>query len=265
MIEALVQLDPSGWMARFALVFARIFGMVFFLPIFGSEVLPVRMRLGLAIALALVMLPIVAPGIVLPHGVAGWVAVGARELAIGLGFGIAAKAIFAGIEAAAGLIAGQSGFALANMVDPFSGDQALAPALFQNMIVIALFLAADLHHLIIQAMRASYDLVPTAAALPDLSAFASIASNAGTRLFTIAATLAGPALIVTFSIDLLLAMVGRAMTQVPILLVGYPVKMAGGLLAMGLLATTTGAMLGWIGRTVVSDGMLIVNALAGGG
>ena len=98
---------------------------------------------------------------------------------------------------------------------------------------------------------------------PKMAAPDTVATLFGVRVFTVAIELAAPAMIVTVAIDLVMALVGRAMPQAPILLIGYPFKMAAGLVAMGILVVTTGAMLGWIGRTVAADGATVIAALAG--
>jgi len=263
MTDLLSQVDLAGWGGHFAMLLLRMAGLFAFIPFFGSELLPIRMRIGVAAVLAIAFVPVVAPIDPVPEGILSWIIVGVREFAAGTGLGIAARMIFAGVEAAAGIVAGQSGFALANMVDPTSGDQGLSPAVFQNLLFLSLFLAADLHHMVIRALIASYDVLPAAATIPSFGSMDSVTSLLGLRVFTIAIELAAPALIVTISVDLVAALVGRAMPQVPILLVAYPLKLAAGLIAMAMLATGTGAALGWLGRTIVADGTTVIAAMAG--
>jgi flagellar biosynthetic protein FliR len=191
--------------------------------------------------------------------------VGVRELSAGLALGVAAKAVFAGIEVAAGIVSGQSGFALASMVDPTSGDQLLAPAIFMNLLAIAVFLAADLHHLFILGIHKSYLLLPPAVDLPAVGSLDNIVGGLGLRMFGIAAELAAPALIVTVSIDLVMVLVGKAMPQVPILFVAYPFKMAAAFVALALLTWAIGSGIGLIGRTMASDGAAVLAAFAGNG
>jgi flagellar biosynthetic protein FliR len=263
MIELLARLDLTGAATHYGVVWLRVAGIFLFLPILGSELLPLRIRLTIAFVLAFVFAPFAPRLAAAPADTVGWVAVGVRELAAGIGLGLAARMIFAGIEGAAGIVAAQSGFALANMIDPTSGDQALTPTLFQNLLATALFLAGDLHHLFVHAVVASYDVLAPAAALPSLATLDRMTALLGTRLFVVALELAAPALVVTVTVDLILGLVGRAMPQVPILMVGYPLKMAAGLVAIVILATTTAAAMGWIGRTLVADGARVVTALAG--
>jgi flagellar biosynthetic protein FliR len=259
--DLLARLEPAAWGGHYAMVLLRLAGMFAFVPFFGSELLPIRLRLGVAGVLAVALFSVVPPLDPAPSGILGWMLVAIREFAAGMALGIAARMIFAGVEAAAGLVAGQSGFALANMVDPTSGDQGLSPQVFHSLLFLSLFLAADLHHVLLRALVDSYDVLPAAAAIPSFAAMDSATGLLGLRVFTLAAELAAPALIVTISVDLVAALVGRAMPQVPILLVAYPLKLAAGLVAMAMLATGTGAAIGWIGRTIVADGRTVLGAM----
>jgi flagellar biosynthetic protein FliR len=263
MNEVLARIDLAGWATHYVIVLARTLGLFLFVPIFGSDLVPLRLRLGMAAILAAAFLPL-APRIEVAtmDGIA-WALVTTRELAVGLAFGLAARTLFGGVETAAGLIAGQSGFALASMIDPTSGDQALTPAIFQNLVTTTLFLAANLHHLFIRGIADSYALFPPAATALAVDTLDGPVMRFGARLFTVAVELAAPALIVTVAVDVVMALVGRAMPQVPILLVGYPFKLAAGLVAMVILVLATGQSLAWIGRTIADDGATLLGALAG--
>lgn len=260
MNEILSRVDLADWLFQFALVLTRTSGLVAFCPIFSSRLMPIRFRASIAVVFALVLLP-VAPEVTLSADLGGWPLLLARELVVGLGLGIAARAVFDGMEGAARVVAGQSGFALSSMIDPLTGGQSSTPALFQGLLATALILAADLHHLFLRGLLHSYELLPPLAALPATEGLPQAVSVMGARLFGISVELAAPALVVSFAADLVLMLVGRAMPQVPVLMVGYPLKVASGLAALVILTMATGAAIGWIGRTFAHDGAALLSAL----
>jgi flagellar biosynthetic protein FliR len=131
------------------------------------------------------------------------------------------------------------------------------------MLAIALFLAADLHHVFVRALVDSYAILAPQAALPAAAGLPAGATALGATIFSITVRLAAPALVVTFAVDLVFVLVGRALPQVQILNVGYPAKMAAGIVALGVLVGSTGAAIGWIGRTFATDGAALLAALAG--
>lgn len=263
MIDALSGIDPSELFATYGIVLLRATGVFVFVPIFGSDLLPMRIRVIVAAAIALALMPLVPANVARPEGLFEMLIAASRELGLGLGLGLAARAIFSGIEAAASVLAVQSGFAMANMVDPTSGDQALSPALFQNLLTIALFLAANLHHLFIGALVSSFELLPPGVDFLSAGSLDLVGAELGGRMFFIAVQMAAPALIVTIAVDMVMALVGRAMPQVPILLVAYPLKLSVGMAAMLMLATLTGRSIDWLGTTMIHDGGAVLRALGG--
>jgi flagellar biosynthetic protein FliR len=263
MIEAFPFLGATGEVATFALVLMRTSGLVTFCPILGAETLPARVRVLLALALALALRPVVPEPAVLPAGAVEWTAATVRELSVGFGLGLAARAVFSGIEAAGALVGTQTGFAMASLIDPDTGANSLAPQMFQSLLAATLFLAADLHHLFLHGLAGSYELLPSGAALPDASRLADAASFLGLRVFEVTIQLAAPALVVALACDFVVLLVGRALPQIPVLVIAYPAKVAVGLVAMAVLATATGSVMGWIGRTVASDGARMLAAMGG--
>jgi flagellar biosynthetic protein FliR len=261
MIDALANIDFQAEASRYAIALLRTSGLVVFCPIFSSQLLPLRARSAIAAILACVMLPLVPEMAETVVGIGGWLLFGTRELFVGLGLGIVARAIFNGIEGAARLVAGQSGFALSSMVDPVTGAASVTPALFHSLLATSLMLAANLHHVFIKGLVYSFEVVPPAASLPALAGLRESAALAGTKLFSIAVVLAAPALVATFAVDLLLVLVGRAFPQIPVLMVGYPIKVAAGLVALVLLVSATGTAIHWIGKTIAADGATLLTAM----
>ena len=64
-LAALLDLTEAG-LAGFILVFVRVGAIAALLPGFGEQAIPARVRLGVAFAFALVVWPMVAPGLVTP-------------------------------------------------------------------------------------------------------------------------------------------------------------------------------------------------------
>jgi flagellar biosynthetic protein FliR len=243
MIEALARIDLLSELSRFGLVLLRASGLVTFCPIFSSQLLPGRMRVAIAVTLAFVLMPLapeLSPAI---SGLGPWTLLAVRELSVGFGLGLAARVVFDGIEGA-------------------TGNQSVAPALFQALLVTTLVLASDLHHLFLRGLARSYEILPPAAVLPATEGLADSGAVLGARLFAVAVELAAPALVITFAADLVLVLVGRAMPQMPVLLVGYPLKLVAGLLAMLILAYATGTAIRWIGRTFAADGAALLQTFA---
>ncbi|GEM_PF-1006365 len=259
----LQNLDLLDLASRYAVGIIRIGGMMMFLPIFGIEIIPKKIRFLISAGVALVLMGILPPMPDPPTDAVTWVVVGFRELTIGFILGITAKIIFTSVEMGAGFVATQSGFAMARMMDPITGSRSMAPAFLINLTAAALFLATDLHHLFFKALYASYELLPPSAGLPNFGNFGNAAGGLGMRMFDLAVMLAAPGLIIAVSMDVLLGLVGKAMARVPILIVGFPVKLMVGMVCLILVINVSAASIGKIGRTLAGDTMALMHAMAG--
>ncbi len=260
MIGLLAGIDIPAEVTHFMLVLARTSGLMVFCPVLSSQLLPVRLRVLLGFALAVVLFPMVSTPEVSGTGVSFWLLSVVRELSVGFALGLAARVLLDGIEGAARIIAGQSGFSFSSMVDPITGAQSNSLALFQGLLATALFLSADLHHLFLRGLLHSYELLPPGPHLVGVDGLVELTIVLGGRMFTLAVELAAPGLVVTFAVDLVLVLAGKALPQAPTLIVGYPLKIASGIVALALVALATGSAIGWIGRTFATDGAAMLAA-----
>ena len=105
-LAALLDMTEAG-LAGFILVFVRVGAIAALLPGFGEQAIPARVRLGVAFAFALVVWPMVAPGLVTPDPARPFAAMLLVETSIGLMLGIAIRLMVMVLQLA-GAIAAQS-------------------------------------------------------------------------------------------------------------------------------------------------------------
>jgi flagellar biosynthetic protein FliR len=222
-------LDP----VVFLLVLARIAGLVLAAPLFGHVALPVRVRVGLAVAFAIAL----APGVpALPGGppaslftLAGLIAV---ESALGVMIGLAAQLVFAGIQLG-GQIAGiQMGFGMASLVDPQTHAQETVVAHWQQLVALLVFLVLDGHHLLLRALIASFHAAPPGAVALAGDGFRALVSLAG-GLFELGVRVAAPVTLAILLTNAALGVLARMVPQLNVFVVGFPVNVGVGLMVIG--------------------------------
>src|SRR5581483_2898791 len=151
--------DPT----TFLLVLARIAGLVLAAPVFGHLLVPVRVRIGLAMTFAVALAPAVAPGT--PDFASSWML--ARALAVesatGVLLGLVAQLVFAGVQLGGQLAGIQMGFGVVNLIDPQTHAQVTVVSEWQNLLALLVFLALDVHHLLVSALLESFRTVPPGA------------------------------------------------------------------------------------------------------
>ena len=218
-------------------VLARVGGVVTFFPLLGAEGIPGRFRLVLAVALAWMLRPYVPA--VAPDPSTGLVGLVGRigvELLVGCVLGFAAQVAVSAFEAAGQLVGFQVGLTLSGVIDPMNGEQASALSTLYRFLAYILYFSADAHHAFLLAIQDSYLWVGPGVA-PG-GAFAETAIRVSGGLFVLAIRIAAPALVVSFLVDVALLLAARALPSVNLLILGYPVKIGLGLMAVavGLVA-----------------------------
>lgn len=100
-LALLTQWTESGQAQLALLVYLRIQGLVLALPVFGTRYLPVRVRVGLAMALT----PLYLPGGGIEAGLPMLAAMAGAELATGLATGLLVRMAAAALDTAAAAMA----------------------------------------------------------------------------------------------------------------------------------------------------------------
>ncbi len=228
----------------FIFVFLRVGAIVVTIPIFGSTSVPARMKAGLSLMIALLVFPFVEmnppPPEILPLIVRMM-----GEVTIGIIIGFAGSLIFAGVQMAGQLVGFQMGFAIVNVFDPVTSSQVSILAQFQYLFAVLLFLALDGHHVYLSAIADSYRLVFPFEFYFSGELFRSIAGLAK-DLFIIAIKVGAPAVAVLLMVDIGFGLIARTVPQMNILIVGFPVKIAMGLIGIGLALPLVSRMIGSI-------------------
>jgi flagellar biosynthetic protein FliR len=217
----------------FLVVLARMGGLVTFAPFWSHKAANPRARILLALAMAFVITPVVAPH--LPTPPSDYVAlmvVMIGEVLIGLVFGFVGRLIFSGLELAAELLGFQMGLSLVSAIDPSTQARSAALATFAQMFGLMILLASDGHHWLLQATVRSFGVVaPGNFTLKP--ALIELILRLSADALAVGVALAAPAIIVLLVVEFALAIAGRAAPQLQIMVVGFPIKIAVGLWLIG--------------------------------
>lgn len=241
MLPALSQILPADVLI-YALVFARVGAMVMTLPALGEATVPPRVRLMLALALTILLVPVVAD--TYPAGatqkplmVVGLVGL---ETLTGLAIGLLLRTIISAVNTAGNVIAMQSGLAFAQTFDPTQGAQSALVSTFISLLAIVLIFAADLHHVLIAGIEHSFVLFPPGKILPT-GDLAKLAIETVSEAFTLGVQMASPFLVFGLILYGASGVVARLMPQVQIFFLAMPLNILAGFVLLSL--TLSGMML----------------------
>lgn len=213
--------------------------MLSIIPIFGTQTVPVRVRLFLTLFITLA----VAPSLALPPAVDPFTWLGLlyilQQVLIGLAMGVIFMVVFQAFVLAGSLIAMGMGLAFASMVDPGTGVQAPIVSQYFSIIATLLFLALNGHLLVIQTVVDSFEYLPVGAHFLTTDSLKLI-FEFGLYMFSAGVLIALPAITALLLINIAFGVVTRAAPALNIFAVGFPVTLLTGLV---LLSLTTPLML----------------------
>ncbi len=222
--------DVQPLMLAGALVFLRLGAMAALLPAFGEMVLPLRVRLAVALAFTLVVTPAVLPTLpAAPEAPLPLVRFVGAEAVTGLAMGIGLRLFVMALQTA-GTIAAQA----TSLAQFFGGANAdPQPAIAQVLVMagLALALLAGLHVRLAEFMILSYALIPPGSfAQPGMLAAWGVAQVA--HSFSLAFRLAVPFLALSLIYNVALGAINKAMPQLMVAFVGAPAITLGGLVML---------------------------------
>ncbi len=234
MIEDLATLTQLGqetlWHAF--VVFVRVGALVSLVPAFGEQSVPARVKLGLAAAFTVIVLPAtpLAPNVATAPA---WIGLILAEGLSGLFLGMMLRLFILALQIA-GSVAAQS-TSLSQLFGGAGADP--LPAMGHVLVVGGLALATimGLHVQIAEFIIFSYRLVPMGDVIPpDMLSRAGVAEIS--RAFALGFTLAAPFVIASLIYNVTLGIINKAMPQLMVAFVGAPAITAGGLIILMLAA-----------------------------
>lgn len=213
---------------------ARVAAIITSMPVFGTNMVPMRAKVALAIMLTILVFPVVDINL---SGVAfTTLAMGilmANEVILGAMIGFVARLIFTAVEFGGTVVGYQMGFAAANVYDPQNQRQISLMSQFQNVFAILVFLAIDGHHIFLRTLVASYDLVPPG--FLDLSGPAvPYIVELMSGMLVLAVRFSAPVLAVLLLSGLILGIMSRVFPQLNVFLLSFPINIGLAFIITGL-------------------------------
>lgn len=226
-------------MLSFLLTFMRVSLVVFLLPFFGGQPIPMQVKAAFCLVLTMALWPRLAlSGVSMPAHPLELIPLLFSEMLLGLALGMAVHFLFAGIQTGGQLLGFQMGFTMITLADPLSGAQISITSHLLYMVSLLTFLALDGHLVLLYGFAESFTLIPAGALVATPAAAGDLINLAG-DMFVIAVKIAAPVLVALFLVELALAIMARAAPQMNLLMIGFPLKIAVGFFFLGMLFTLT--------------------------
>ena len=220
-----------AWLTPVLWPFLRALALLASLPVFSQRTVPVRLKVGLALFIALAsqaslpampLIPLDSPQVFM---------VVLQQVLVGVSLGFAVRVVFAAVELGGELIGLQMGLNFAGFFDPVTASQGTATARFFSTIVGFLFVLINGHLAIIAALVKSFEVF----AVGD-EPFAFLRQvqpqRWGTEVFSLGLWIALPLVGMLLFVNLVLGVISRVAPQISIFSVGFPLTLSVGLIGM---------------------------------
>jgi flagellar biosynthesis protein FliR len=222
-----------GWLSAFLLAMVRATAWLFIVPPFASVGIPVRVRLGLALALGLFVAPWFPAGDV-AIGSASFIPAVVYQAGIGLVMGFGVLLLVAAAQAAGGLIDFAAGFSAASVFDPVSNVSATPFGRLFQLTATAILFASGGHRLIMRGFLTSF---APAAGPDDGVTFETVARILGHNLSTFFAAslqMAVPLVASLFLAEVAMGLLARSVPQMNIISLAFGIKTFAAIVLGGL-------------------------------
>ena len=226
--------DPSSILSLM-LTMMRVSIVMFMLPIFSTNNVPIPVKEAMTIVFTLGIWPHLAlPGSLMPAHPFDLALILLGEVFMGLVLGLAVNFLFMGIQAGGELLGFQMGFTMIQFADPLTGNQTGIAAFFLWMTSLLVFLGLDGHLYMIRGFAESFSIVPPGALFVGSHVLDQVMALSA-QLFVLALKIAAPVMVAIFLVEVALGLVARASPQIHIMEFGFPVKIGVGFFFLGLL------------------------------
>jgi flagellar biosynthetic protein FliR len=232
MIE-LSSAELSRWVASYLWVLFRIASLLMTMPVLGTQLLPVRVRLYFALALTLLIAPQVGEVPLLDAlSLSTWIVIG-EQILIGAAMGFSLQLLFQVHVLAGQIIAMQMGLGFASMNDPSTGISVAVVAQVFTMLVTLLFLAMNGHLVVLEVLAESFTTLPIGDSLGRMDFQALVLRFSWVMA---AAILIGmPAITALLIVNISFGVMMRAAPQLNIFSIGFPLTLVFGLFIMWVM------------------------------
>ncbi|MDD5299469.1 MAG: flagellar biosynthetic protein FliR [Gallionella sp.] len=224
------QLDV--WLATLMFPLVRILSMIASSPILGNKQIPVRVKVGLSVLIAIIIAPTIGEMPPVAIGSPQGLLIMIQQIIIGVAMGFTMRLIFTAVEMAGELAGLQMGLGFASFYDPVNAAHSPIVAQWLGMVAALAFLAINGHLYMLSALAESFRTLPIGNMIPN-HGFHAVASWGGS-IFAYALQISLPILAALLITNIALGILTRAAPQLNLFAIGFPITLAIGFLVLML-------------------------------
>lgn len=218
----------------FALILIRVSAFLVSWPVFGSGVVPPPVKILFALLITFILYPVVGHKVftsdILNEKI---IALVAREAIVGVTIGYLTRIFFLTVSMAGNLVSTSMGLSTAQVLNPMLAENSTSMEQFLTILATLFFLAINGHQIFILSFVQSFEVIPLTFESLSFAGFSNIGKMAESIL-VIAIQLSAPVLISLLFMNIAMAIIGRAVPQINVLVTSLPVNIMVGFFVLSI-------------------------------
>ena len=223
----------------FVFVLCRLGGLMMTAPILGAQVVPLRIRGLLAVALALLVTPLFSSlPVDPPVHLVDLVVMLAQELLLGLTLGLGVMILFMGLQVAGQTVAQMSALSLADIFDPTFDSNLSVFSQLLEVVALSCFLLIGGHRLVMAGLLETFQWI-SPGEISFSQGVVSTLTDILTQSFLLGIRAAAPTIVALLMSIIVLGLISRTLPQLNILAVGFSLN---AIVLIGTLSLSLGTI-----------------------
>ena len=240
------------------LVFLRTGACFLGIPLFAGEMVPVRVRVGFGLLLALLLSEFAPADLELAGHFLGLILLAMNEICIGLMMAIVIRMIFFALEFAGYVISYEIGLMASSSVNPLLGSSDSTITSLLYYFGLLLFFVTGIHYDVLRALAGSFEAMPVGKFLTSTNPVDEFVRDT-TQIFIIGTLMAAPFIALNFLVNISFAVLGKAVPKMNVFLTSFAVRILCGLMLLVSCTLLITAYVVEAGRQSAGKALVIVS------
>lgn len=238
--DLLTLLSPSN-IIIFVIVFTRISGMVFSMPLISTYPIPQQVKIWLCAIVAFILFPMVAANtsFIIPQSMPELMIYLFREFAIGYIIGFCASFLFTAVQIGGEFVSIQVGISMSQVLDPTTGQNTQILSQMYSYMAAMVFVGLNAHQWLFAALYKSFQVLPPGTDYLFTGNMVSQVLHMSASMFSIGISMILPIFCVMFVSEVLMGFMSKMMPQMNIFMVAIPLKIYVGIMLMLMFLSPT--------------------------
>ncbi|MCR5428951.1 MAG: flagellar biosynthetic protein FliR [Lachnospiraceae bacterium] len=215
----------------FLVIAVRMSGFIYTAPFFGLRNVPLRIKTGLTLAMAVVMFYVLPYEPLEYAGVIGFALLIVEETLCGLILGFVANICYQILAFSGQLLDMEIGFSMVNEMDPVTSAQVTVSGNLYSYAVMLMLMITYMHHFLLDALIDSYALVPIGKVAINPMIYTVVVKLVG-EYFVLGFRIVLPVFAAMLIVNSVLAILARVAPQLSMFVIGIQLKVFVGLAVM---------------------------------